>query len=65
MTEGGRQEESGGGTKGNIGDEFEEATGRRRDRKDDASEEATPGDAAGSGGVKDNVQDDFEQTQRD
>jgi hypothetical protein len=53
-----------GTVKDNARDELDEAAGRgRRDRED--RKEATPGDVKqpGSGGVKDNVQDEWAESQ--
>ncbi len=56
-----------GGTKGNVQDEHEDASKRKKGASKEAveEEEATGGpEGADSGGVKDNVKDEFDESQR-
>lgn len=62
MTDHDRRKDS-GGTKGNVGDELDDATKRKKDASKEAVEEE---ESMGSrtGGAKDNVQDEWDESQR-
>ena len=62
MTEGERREGT-GGTRKNVEDEFDEAAGGS-DRKDRPANGKDREESESSGGVKDNVRDDMDKTQR-
>lgn len=62
MTDRDRRQGS-GGTKGNVEDELEDASKRKKDASKEAvKEEGSTG--SGTGGTKDNVKDELAETQR-